>query len=105
MSGCAMIHFKTSIAGLPKTNRVAVFLATSFHDARMTMMQIPPIVWRPLEGYAASHCDGCKGGWIRKNSKGLALAVCLLDRLPIPTDLADCDHHKPKETELTEEVI
>ena len=71
------------------------------------MMQIPPIVWRPLEGYAASHCANCKGGWIRKNSKGLALAVCLLDRLPIPADLADCDHHSEgrKRTEPMEEEM
>ena len=54
-------------------------------------------LWRKLSGYAASHCTKCEAGFTRTSPSGDVIIVCLLDREPVPTDMANCDRYEARE--------
>lgn len=51
--------------------------------------------WKPLDGYALSHCSVCKGSFVRRNSEGLAIIFCHLDHAQIPDGLTMCENYDP----------
>jgi hypothetical protein len=56
------------------------------------------LLWRKPDGFAASHCRKCAGGWTRTGAEGGELTVCLLDREPVLAEMTGCDHYEEKET-------
>lgn len=47
--------------------------------------------------FITTHCTTCAAGWTRVRPDGEAVIVCLLDREPVITDMADCDRYEPRE--------
>lgn len=56
-----------------------------------------PLPWRKASDFAANHCQKCAAGWTRTSKEGGTLTVCLLDREPVPTEMAGCDRFEPRE--------
>lgn len=55
-----------------------------------------------MSEFVKTHCHTCVYGWTRTNPQGNQLAVCLLDREPIYSNLTDCSRYEQPETEDTE---
>ena len=63
------------------------------------MNKYHPLAWQPPRDFAKTHCIHCKAGWTRTGNSGKALTVCLLDREPVLSGMADCDRYEPRSKE------
>jgi hypothetical protein len=54
------------------------------------------LLWRKPEGYAATHCRNCKGGWVREGKEG-ELVVCKLDGEPVLAEMTKCSEFDRKD--------
>ena len=50
----------------------------------------------PETDYAKTHCTQCKYGWSRGMSEGPEILFCLLDKKPVPKNMAHCNRYELK---------